>query len=164
MDPLTQLQDIQLAEPVGLWPLAWGWWLLLAIVLLLCALAVVGGLRYWRKRAAKRQALVLLRQLAPAQPNWQSQLNQIIKRLALSYYPASNSQSLYGDNWVSFLKKQLPAKQQAAFSEQFCALQHSLYQANNSPLNFADCKQQAERWIKAATPPSGKQQRSAAHV
>jgi hypothetical protein len=31
-DPLAQLRDIQLPEPVGLWPLAWGWWALLLLV------------------------------------------------------------------------------------------------------------------------------------
>ena len=56
-DPLAQLRDIHLPETVGLWPLAPGWWLLIALIIG----ALVTGIIYWRRRyqsnAFKRQAI-----------------------------------------------------------------------------------------------------------
>lgn len=46
-DSLTnRLHDIQELDPVGIWPLATGWWLLLAGIALLVLLFI--GLRRWR--------------------------------------------------------------------------------------------------------------------
>jgi len=46
-DPLAELRDIHMPEPVSWWPPAPGWWLLLLIVLIIGAL-----FWWWRRRAA----------------------------------------------------------------------------------------------------------------
>ena len=38
MDPLAQLNDIQTPSDVDWWPLAWGWWAVIALALLIIVL------------------------------------------------------------------------------------------------------------------------------
>jgi len=51
-DPLAQLLDIEGIDPVGWWPLAVGWWLVLG-VLVVCVLGVVFFVR-WRRQLRRR--------------------------------------------------------------------------------------------------------------
>lgn len=46
-DPLATLRDIHLPAPVGFWPLAPGWWMLMGMVLLL---GLVAAIIEWRRR------------------------------------------------------------------------------------------------------------------
>ena len=39
-DLLAQLNDIQTPEPIGAWPLAWGWWVLIIASLILLFLLI----------------------------------------------------------------------------------------------------------------------------
>ncbi|WP_315982906.1 DUF4381 domain-containing protein [Aliamphritea spongicola] len=54
-DPLAELRDIHLPEAVGYWPVAPGWWLLLASVLVLAGL-IVWTVRRYRHNAYRRAA------------------------------------------------------------------------------------------------------------
>ena len=59
-DPLAQLRDIHLPEPVSWWPPAPGWWLLAVLVLIaLVAISVFFYKRY-QHNSFRRQALQLL--------------------------------------------------------------------------------------------------------
>lgn len=149
---LSQLQDIHLPAPVSNWPPAYGWWLI-ALLLLALLLASLWQWRVFRKkRLAKRQALALLSQLDANQPNWPGQLNQLLKRLALSYFPAEQVASHYQHHWLAFLQQQLPDKKQAAFSAVFSPLLKGLYQPASTPPDFAQTMQQSRLWIKHAIP------------
>lgn len=163
MDPLAQLKDIHLAEPIGNWPPAYGWWLLIALGLALSVSLLLWVVKRLKRRKARKQALVILSQLDESQ-SWQLQLNQVLKRLVISYYPGTRAASLYGDDWVAFLASLLPHKQQSDFNQQMLALQQSLYDHNAPHVDFSACKQQVLNWIKVATPPGRKQQESAKHV
>lgn len=61
---LEKLRDIRLPEPVGWWPLAPGWWALLALVC--AAILAVWGWRAWRRRTLRYRALRELEALAAA--------------------------------------------------------------------------------------------------
>jgi len=56
-DPLAELRDLAQVEAIPFWPPAPGWWILASLIIL----AVVFGLRIWRKRylraAYRREAL-----------------------------------------------------------------------------------------------------------
>lgn len=59
---LEQLKDIQLPEPVSWWPLAYGWWVLIGLVV--CALAVWLVRRYkYQKNSLEALALNELAQI-----------------------------------------------------------------------------------------------------
>lgn len=110
-DPLSQLRDIHLPEPGGLWPPAPGWWILLVLALILVALVSWWLIRRHRRNRWLVQALSELDQLA-AEPNrdtnWFGRLNQLLKRSARHQYPEQTPESLSGDGWVDFLLDTCP--------------------------------------------------------
>ena len=105
-DPLAQLRDIHLPDPVGLWPPAPGWWLL-AMLLLACLLVSVLLVRKKiRRNRYRRLALAELerhdwQQLSPSEALQQA--NQLLKQTALAAPFASDVAGLSGDNWLAFL-------------------------------------------------------------
>jgi len=123
MSALDQLQPLILPEPVGFWPPAPGWWLLLILLP-----ALVYGL--WRARTLlpkkassetvepldplRQAALVELAQMpkpydgAPAGA-WLQQINGLLKRLCRNHYPYSQSHTLNGRKWLAFLDNRCPA-------------------------------------------------------
>ena len=58
MDPeQIPLRDLHLPEPVGWWPLAWGWWILIALALAGIAYLLLRAWRQWRANRPRRIAL-----------------------------------------------------------------------------------------------------------
>jgi hypothetical protein len=116
-DPLKDLADIHLPDPVSLWPLAPGWWVLAALAL---AALVYGGFRYaahWRRQKRLQGAL---RELDHAYDGYQAARaqgldgsaagleflhgsNVVLKRVALLHHPATQVARLHGEAWLSFL-------------------------------------------------------------
>ncbi|MFT6895619.1 MAG: hypothetical protein ACJA13_000016 [Paraglaciecola sp.] len=159
MTPLSELKDIHLPDAIGFWPLAYGWWLLLMVIVL----GVAWGIILWRKKhhlgLAKRQALLLLSDINETQQTWPGQLNTLLKRLAMVYFPKHQVASLHGKDWQSFLVSQLPDKQQALFAEQFSVLQAHCYRHDTgTEADFEGCVAQIRSWIKYAVPPNKKVQ------
>lgn len=108
-DPLTQLRDIHLPDPVGWWPLAPGWYVLMIVLLLI--LMFISYRIYQRQvnGLAKNKALGLLKiykdqydkdrnaQIASAR------ISELLRRVALVYYPRAQVASIHGDDWIQFL-------------------------------------------------------------
>ena len=63
MDPLAQLKDIHLPDAVGLWPLAWGWWVLLILLVLIALTAFLMLRRHRQRNRYRAAALAELQQL-----------------------------------------------------------------------------------------------------
>lgn len=119
-DPLSELAGIHLPEPVGIWPLAPGWWILL-IAILVSAFFLTRTLRAQWKR--KRICSFAIKELdkclaaftakasqADAQAmgqlslNYVSEVNAVLRRVALKHYPFGKIASLSGDDWIAFLR------------------------------------------------------------
>ena len=152
MNPLDQLKDIHLPAEVANWPPAYGWWILTVLLALTLIFSIKALMRFRRNRLAKRQALKLLAQLSPADSQWPAALNQLFKRLVISYFPQQDVAGLYLDKWCEFLSAQLPLKAQAEFSQQIHALQAYIYRPTTQAPDFVSCTKQAERWIRHAIP------------
>lgn len=115
-DPLSQLRDIHLPEPVGLWPLAWGWWLLIALL----AAALLAGLFYWRRHQRQRRYRQQAKaELASAYRDYREhadtalylqRLSTVLRRTALSAFPRSQVAGLKGEAWLEFLDQTLPGE------------------------------------------------------
>ena len=115
MSPATlPLRDLHLPEPVGWWPLAPGWWMLL--LLLLAALGVAGyrGYRRWQQNAPRRHAL---RELARAEADYLQHRNAVklgktlsalLRRGMLAYAPRSEIAGLTGTAWLQWLDRDMP--------------------------------------------------------
>ena len=87
-DPLTNLRDIHLPDPVSWWPPAPGWWLLsLLIIAAVCYLGVQ-TIRRYKRRLYRRQAMAELKQIEqlPCKPKVIATF-EILRRTAICAYP-----------------------------------------------------------------------------
>jgi len=83
---IDQLKELALPAPVSYAPQTWGWWLLLAVLLL--AALLIGLRRYWqwRRDRYRREALARLAQLRSRSDDLNAlrELPELLKRVALS--------------------------------------------------------------------------------
>jgi hypothetical protein len=106
------LRDIHLPAPVSWWPLAPGWWLLGATVVLLCAV----GVWWWRRRRRIRSAPATLaraelRRVRAAWADHRDPLRLVgdlsiwLRRVGMSLATRPRAASLTGDAWQHFLNE-----------------------------------------------------------
>lgn len=146
---LSQLKDIHLPSEITDWPIAFGWWILLALAIF----SICAGIYLWRshktKNAHKKAALNLLelkylqyRSNKNAQVFLQ-QSNEILKRYCLKQYPASIS--LSGVSWTDFLIRH---SEKTFINESLAnAMSQGLYQAN-CQYDADELYQVCSSWIK----------------
>lgn len=97
---LAKLRDIRLPEPVGWWPLAPGWWGLVALLVL--AIAGVALWRILRKRTVRYLALRELERADAADPvQFATTLSVLLRRVALGKDRAIGT--LKGADWTAYL-------------------------------------------------------------
>lgn len=107
--PLAQLRDIHLPTPIGWWPMAPGWWLLLALAILILGSGLYYLWRCYQAAKARKQALQLLRiyeQQAEKEANSAqlcAKISELLRRVALAYYPRQQVAALRGQEWIAFL-------------------------------------------------------------
>jgi len=111
VNPITQdlpLRDIHLPGAVSWWPPAPGWWVLLALVVLLIAIAAYLVRRYQRQ-AIYREAHASLETI---RTQWERTGNQsqlldalsiLLRRLGISLYPRAEIAGLTGIAWLDWL-------------------------------------------------------------
>ena len=161
MDPLSQLKDIHLPEPVSQYPVAHGWWLLLAMLIIILAVIVHKWLKARRFNMAKKQALIQLNLIQPNQNQQnntqlsQTEILSLLKWCCLQYFPRQQVAKLHGQAFAEFLTLILPAKLQHA--DHLAVLSQALrnqYQALNSEHSASQETQAlanaASSWIKTA--------------
>jgi hypothetical protein len=114
MDPeQIPLRDLHLPEVIGLWPLAPGWWVLIALVAAGIGFLLYRQLQKWRWNAARRLALNELRRLQTAFQNGADaltlgkELSELVRRSMLAYAPRAEVAGLTGDNWLEWLDQGL---------------------------------------------------------
>jgi hypothetical protein len=108
MESSLQLQDIHLPESASFWPLALGWWLLLALVIVLVSWLIFKILKRAKQKKhrtkilAKFTALEIKLKAEPSN-NTIAEINTLLRQLAISYYPRAQIASLTGGDWLHFL-------------------------------------------------------------
>ena len=108
------LRDLHLPDAVGWWPLAPGWWLLIA--LFVAGLGYLGWrwFRAWRLNAPRRYALRELTAIEAAYLEHRNpvalgkQLSELLRRGMLAYAPRSEMAGLTGEAWLSWLDRGMP--------------------------------------------------------
>jgi Domain of unknown function (DUF4381) len=111
MDP-TQLplRDWHAPPPVGWWPIAPGWWIVLVSSLLFLALAIWLWRRLMRptvKRIAKKELKRLRSDPNLSDSDRIRQLSILLRRICVSLYPRAETARLTGMDWLRFLERTL---------------------------------------------------------
>ena len=101
-DNLPELRDIHLSDGVSAFPLADGWWLTLAGIVLLFLLTQF--ILYLRRYSKARYALKLLREISDENVvEAAKQMSEILRRICVFKY--KEAAVLLGPDWVAFLNK-----------------------------------------------------------
>jgi hypothetical protein len=115
MDPdQLPLRDLHLPEPIGWWPLAPGWWLVIALVLFALGWLLLQAWRKYQFHAPRRYAI---RELATLESEYLEhrnpvtlgqQLSELLRRAMMAYAPRHEVAGLTGEAWLEWLDKDLP--------------------------------------------------------
>lgn len=147
-NPLDQLRDIHLPEPISWWPLAPGWWLLIISGGLLLAWLIRFFYRRYSARLYRRQALKKLHQLTLA-GNSQQQLRQLfelLKQTANSAYPGHQPGSQSIEQFIGFLQSSCDS---AVFEHLQLDINQALYSSSNQESeSHNELIKDAKIWIK----------------
>ena len=103
-----ELADIHLPASPSAWPPAPGWWITSVLIVALLAMAILKFLRF---RALKRQQQYTLQALTSLEEELLkakstkalAEMNILLRRLALTYFPRKKIASLTGAEWLKFL-------------------------------------------------------------
>jgi len=136
---LDALRDIVVPPPVPWWPLAPGWWVLLAATVLIAALLGHRALRRWRANAYRRAALVQLREARSP-----TDVNTILKRTALAAFPRADVARLAGPAWSNWLCETAGADLDREIADSLAL--NSFRREDRADL--AAAKELARRWIR----------------
>ncbi|MGQ3889201.1 DUF4381 domain-containing protein [Legionella sp. CNM-1927-20] len=148
---LAKLHDIHLPSSIGWWPLAPGWYILTVLILLIISLLVTIAYRQRQYARAKRQACQLL-------DNYEQEylrngdvsatcakISELLRRVALVYFPRQDVASLQGEDWINFLNK-------TSKNINFNAVRECLlilpYQSRSQKVNLKPLFSRAYAWIK----------------
>ncbi|MCA0404506.1 MAG: DUF4381 domain-containing protein [Proteobacteria bacterium] len=110
-NPLANLRDIHLPETVGFWPFAFGWYILFLLLLSLILFFVYRRYQYQRKIRAQVEALKLLKIYEQQylseknSPKTAMQISELLRRVALAYYPREQVAGINGEAWLRFLQE-----------------------------------------------------------
>ena len=99
-DNLPELRDIHLPEEsLFLWPLAYGWWVMLSALLLTVLLIYL--FVFFRRKSKKIYALKLLSKLDLSTTQAATKMSEILRRICVYKYP--KAAVLINNDWVQFL-------------------------------------------------------------
>lgn len=116
MDPeQIPLRDLHLPDAIAWWPPAPGWWILLAIFIVLSVLLLRRYLRARARGAARRHALEALDELTAAFEShrdavtFSADVSELLRRTMLAYAPRAEIAGLTGDAWLEWLDRDFDA-------------------------------------------------------
>jgi hypothetical protein len=136
---LGGLRDIVVPPPVSWWPLAPGWWILLAAIGVIAVLLGRRAVRRWQGNAYRRTALAQLRESrSPAD------VNTLLKRTALAAFPRVGVARLAGRSWSNWLRETGGADLDQEVAD---ALSMGSFRGDN-PADLTAAREFARRWIR----------------
>jgi hypothetical protein len=149
-DPLQELRDVHMPDPISWWPPAIGWWLIVV------GLVVVVGLVLWARahRQRTRPRRVALAQLKHVKQQYAvhsndqwaiTEVSHLLRRYALAVFSRSAVAGLSGPSWLEFLDKTGGTNQFSAGPGQ--SLCSGPYQAQRAA-SVVDLLPLVERWIQ----------------
>lgn len=151
LERLTKLHDIHLPPTIGWWPMAYGWYVLLIILLLITSLLIAFWYRRYHYSRAKKQACKLLHtyeQEYQRQGNAAitcAKISELLRRVALAYFPRQKVANLQGEAWINFLNQ---TAKNINFNDVRQHLLEFPYQNQVQEINLKPLFTRAYAWIK----------------
>ena len=143
---LDRLHDIAVPPAVPWWPLAPGWYLLLAALLAALAYLARRAWKHWQSQAYRRDAMAEL-EIADDP----TAIAELLRRTALAIAPRTSIAGLQGENWPDWLAAQSPQKLTDPVREQ---LRVGIYaRPDASATDLGALREFAAGWIKTHHPP-----------
>ena len=148
------LKDIHLPDPIGWWPIAPGWWILMLLIVLITVIAVLVVEALQTLCGQKVRTPRILKQLKANQDFTSRErmeiLSVLIRRACLSTFPRrEQTAGLSGRNWLNFLDRSL---NDGRFSgDEGKILLEAPYRKDASG-DFNAVFELCEDWIKALPP------------
>lgn len=114
MDPeQIPLRDLHLPDPVGWWPLAPGWWVLITLAVAGIVYLLYRQYRRWRHNRLRR---IALSELSRVYNNYRQgtdaltlakDISELLRRAMLAYSPRAEVAGLTGEQWLAWLDRGL---------------------------------------------------------
>ncbi|WP_265659152.1 DUF4381 domain-containing protein [Francisella philomiragia] len=151
-DLLAQLKDIYLPAKVSQWwPLAYGWWLLLGLIVLTFIIFLI-ILHYRKKRNSYKDSIVndFRRTIEETQQNKPKEALQNIsvylKRVALQKFPNQEIKTLHGEQWLEFLDSKMKKQNFKNTKANMLANSYRAIELDRQTLN--EILTVAEQWLR----------------
>ncbi|APC95219.1 DUF4381 domain-containing protein [Francisella tularensis subsp. novicida] len=149
---LEQLKDIYLPEKVSQWwPLAYGWWLLLAVVILAIIVSLV--FLHLRRKAKSYKDCIIDDFRETVEKTYQQKPKEVLqdisvylKRVALQKFPNQPIKTLHGQQWLEFLDTKL--KQQSFKTTKANMLGNSYKPVELDRVTLNEIMTVAEQWLR----------------
>lgn len=165
-DPLAQLRDIHLPDPVSAWPPAPGWWIVAFLILAALGAYIIFRVIQYRRNAYRRAAINALQAAwqnyaqNPSQNPATSQqaqsylqaVNEILKRCALHAYPRVGVERMQGKKWLALLDDSFPSEELHFLQGSGQLLMHGPYQAQPPTQNLKALHKLCRQWIQQHRP------------
>lgn len=145
---LSQLRDIHLPTAISWWPLAPGWYIIIALSMMIIAFFAI---RYWRIWKFRQQAINAVTDLAHEftqsqyAPSIIAKLNKLLKQMALTCSRNPSVASLYGQAWLEYLDQ---TGKTHAFTQGAGRLLISTPYQHQNAKNALPLFKLAEKWIR----------------
>jgi len=155
-DPLAALHPLRDPAAIGWWPLAPGWWILIALAVLALAMLCYVLLKRYRANAYRRMALQQLQDIrsrlgdaVEIDQQFHSaigDINALLKSVALRIFPRHDIAALSGEAWLTFLNKTRQSK--ASDTEFSTSFANAAYQQQPPELDAEQLFRASQSWIK----------------
>lgn len=157
-DPLQDLRDVHLPDPISWWPPAVGWWMILVGLVIVVGLVLLAT-SHRRRTRLRRVALGQLEQVKQhyavhADDQWAiTEVSHLLRRYALAVFSRSEVAGLSGQSWLNFLDRSGGTNQFSDGPGQ--SLRFGPYQSHG-PTSASSLLPLAEQWIRKVQGPGRK--------
>lgn len=152
---LENLADVSLGQTPSIWPLAWGWWVVIVLALVTLGVIMWYFSAHIRKHKFKRKALRAVHSVSNNETQALATLHAVLRRTAVHYFGLHNISSLHGESWQQFLQDRAKGVKKIDYEalNQLAELESSLYTKLPS-ISVDDAKQAVSLWIRHCLPPA----------
>lgn len=149
-----ELKDIHVPEQISNIPVAYGWWILAALLILLTVISIIKIRKTVKRNQVKKQALAQLSlSLENNAQMTTSDTIALLKWAAIHYFSRAELAKLFGDSLQTFLTAQLPVKHQKSFADLSEQAFLNQYRTDNYSQTDKKFHQAAILWLTHALPP-----------